>query len=451
MRCHIVVRLGPSDRASIAAPAGEPQRTLDVRPDVAGLRFGMGQILGEMATRGLRPTEVGVDLLVLAVAVQAADTRISRVRNAEDSFTREIALWVPVSDPTLWSGVADLIERMLGFLSGDIWRVFFRSRPDDGPLAPAPLGLPLLPFDRVALFSGGVDSFVGATDLLASGSKTLFVSHYWDAGTSSQAACVRMLDQQFGAFGTRHVRARVGVTAGDMASLGSEDTQRARSFLFLALAAAGTSAMPRGSRVVDVPENGLISLNVPLDPLRVGAWSTRTTHPFYLARWQELLRRLDLAENVENRYRFRTKGQMLDEVARRSFVEAAMPSTISCSSVSKARWEGRPPGHCGYCVPCLIRRAAEVHAYGYEPTTYLDLPVLGGTVDPRGAKGEHVRSFEFMAQRLRRKPETAVALVRKPGPLTDYAPGEIRDYTKVFAEGIDEVGRAIGNLQSFAP
>ena len=38
-----------------------------------------------------------------------------------------------------------------------------------------------------------------------------------------------------------------------------------------------------------VPENGLIALNVPLDPLRLGALSTRTTHPFYIARWNELL------------------------------------------------------------------------------------------------------------------------------------------------------------------
>src|SRR6266852_896439 len=42
--------------------------------------------------------------------------------------------------------------------------------------------------------------------------------------------------------------------------------------------------------VLYVPENGLIALNVPLDPLRLGSFSTRTTHPFYIARWNELLK-----------------------------------------------------------------------------------------------------------------------------------------------------------------
>jgi hypothetical protein len=35
-----------------------------------------------------------------------------------------------------------------------------------------------------------------------------------------------------------------------------------------------------GNFILHVPENGLIVINVPLDPLRLGAFSTRTTHPF---------------------------------------------------------------------------------------------------------------------------------------------------------------------------
>lgn len=451
MRSHIVVRLGPNDRAAVEVPAGEPQRALNLLPDATGLKFGIGQILDEMAIRGLQASETAVDLLMLAVAVQAADTRVSRVRNSEDSFTRQIVVWVPVSDPAKWYRVAELIERMLKFLSGDLWRVAFRPRPAElEHLAPRPQGLPLLDFDRVALFSGGIDSFVGATDLLAGENQPLFVSHYWDLGTSSQAGCARRLNDEFGVFERRHVRARVGVSARDMVALGSEDTQRARSFLFLALAAAGASSLPPGDRVVDVPENGLISLNVPLDPLRLGAWSTRTTHPFYLARWQELLQALDLADRVENRYRFKTKGQMLEEVAHRNFVEAAVPTTISCSSIAKARWDGHPPSHCGYCVPCLIRRAAESRAYGREPTAYVGLPQLNGRVDTRTSIGEHVRAFEYMAGRLRQKPEAAAILVRKPGPLTDYPLADIQAYTEVFAEGINEVGRALRGVRATA-
>lgn len=51
-----------------------------------------------------------------------------------------------------------------------------------------------------------------------------------------------------------------------------------------------------------VPENGLIALNVPLDPLRLGALSTRTTHPFYMARWNDLLSALGIPGRLENPY-----------------------------------------------------------------------------------------------------------------------------------------------------
>jgi hypothetical protein len=49
-------------------------------------------------------------------------------------------------------------------------------------------------------------------------------------------------------------------------------------------------------------ENGLIAINVPLDPLRLGAFSTRTTHPFYVARWNELLAALGVTGRIVNSF-----------------------------------------------------------------------------------------------------------------------------------------------------
>lgn len=57
-----------------------------------------------------------------------------------------------------------------------------------------------------------------------------------------------------------------------------------------------------------VPENGLIALNVPLDETRVGSFSTRTTHPFYLSLWNKLLLGLGLNMSVVNPYWNKTKA-----------------------------------------------------------------------------------------------------------------------------------------------
>src|SRR5262249_47198245 len=156
-----------------------------------------------------------------------------------------------------------------------------------------------------------------------------------------------------------------------------------------------------------VPENGLISLNVPLDPLRVGAWSTRTTHPFYMARWNDLLKHLLINTVATNPYRFKTKGEMLTGNANKSLLRRHVGETISCSSVTKARWHGLAPGHCGYCVPCLIRRAAIETAFGKDPTAYTIPDLTARALDSRSAEGEHIRSFQIMADRLKARPDLA--------------------------------------------
>ena len=94
---------------------------------------------------------------------------------------------------------------------------------------------------------------------------------------------------------------------------GSEETTRGRSFLFFSCGVFAGSGLGRAF-TLKVPENGLIALNVPLDPLRLGSLSTRTTHPFYTARWNELVRVLCLPATLDNPYWDRTKGEMVAEL-----------------------------------------------------------------------------------------------------------------------------------------
>lgn len=445
MRRHsIIARLGPTDKTSVSVDRQDSVQT-EIR-FVDGhkrLGFGIGQLVDQLRRRGIVPSDQGIDLALLAATVTAADTRISRATESQDSWTREIDLYVPVSDPKLWSDGASLIERMLSFLTGDRWRLFFRSRHKDYQRLVPQRGHLISPScTSVCLFSGGLDSFVGAIDLLAAGEKPLFVSHYWDLSTSSQAVCASRLGKTYGKLGPRHVRARVGFEGELVKGSRTEPTQRGRSFLFFAMAAAAASGLT-GKPAIYVPENGLISLNVPLDPLRVGAWSTRTTHPFYMARWQDLLDHLGLSADLQNPYRFQTKGEMLANCANASLLKASLTDTISCSSVAKARWQGLPPGHCGHCVPCLIRRASIEKAFNSDPTTHTLADLTSHPLDSKSAEGEHIRSFQLMAARLKNDPSVAKVIVHKSGPLTDYPPQDISHYSDVFLRGISEVHELI--------
>lgn len=443
MRRHsFIARLGPADSAKIPViQKGSVVTEIRFVDGQQKLGFGLGYMIDQLLRRAVCPSEAAVDLAILAALVTAADTRISRTTESQDSWTREIDLYVPVGDTALWSGATDLVQRMLAFLTGDRWRVFVRARnKENRTLFAKPNDLPLsTPFDCVCLFSGGLDSFVGAIDLLAAKRKPLLISHYWDVSTSSQELCASRLGKVYGDMGPRHIRARVGFTKNDFAKVAeSEPTQRGRSFLFFALATLAASGI--GSKTtIFVPENGLISLNVPLDPLRVGAWSTRTTHPFYMARWNDLLTHLGIGAVLDNPYRFKTKGEMVSGCTNQALLKRHVGETISCSSVSKARYRGESPRHCGFCVPCLIRRASIEKAFGSDPTIY-SLPNLKGRViDAKKAEGEHIRSFQLMARRLEKRPGLAPILIRKPGPLSDYSEAEISSYADVFRRGIAEV------------
>lgn len=448
MRRHsIIARLGPSDIGPVTVLQADSLRT-EIR-FVDGYRrvgYGIGHMVDQLMARDVVPSETGADLAILAATVTAADTRISRAADSQDSWTREIDLYIPVHEPPRWIALTPLITRTLDFLTGDHWRLFFRKRnAHNQQLITRPPTRIRAPFTSVCLFSGGLDSFIGAIDLFAVGQRPLLISHYGDSSTSSQELCAHHLARVYGDMRARHVRANVRFDKNDFVHpMGEESTTRGRSFLFFALSAIAASGLP-DTPIIYVPENGLISLNVPLDPLRVGAWSTRTTHPFYMARWQEMLDGLGIAATLVNPYRFKTKGEMLKMCLNADMAHRNVSDTISCSSITKSRWRGLAPGHCGFCVPCLIRRAAIASAFEADQTTYTIADLLTQPLNSKSAEGEHVRSFQMMARRLAQRPRLARILVHKSGPLSDYPYADIAEYSDVFRRGIEEVDNVTGS------
>lgn len=454
MRHHtLVARLGIQDTVRVSPKRRDSHVTeVSFVDGEQRLGFGLGQATDQLRARGVKPTERALDLALLAASVTAADTRISRAVDAEDRWTREIDLHVPVKEPRLWLEHANLIIRILNFLTGDRWNVYFRARPKAmASLAAAPEKAALVNLSSVCLFSGGLDSFIGAIDLLVSGEAPLLVSHYWDGITSKhQTACITALRRKFTEARVQSLRARVGFPRDTIDESSGEPTQRARSFLFFALATLSASAI--GDDVtVHVPENGLISLNVPLDPLRLGALSTRTTHPYYMARFNELLRELQLGVQLSNRYRHHTKGQMVSGCADQALLRREARNTMSCSAPTKHRFDAdetvRSPQHCGHCVPCLIRRASLVAGFGADSTTYAVANLRARPLDANKAEGEHVRSFQLALARLRAQPWRARFDIHKPGPLVDH-PDDLEAYEKVYREGMLEVGKILRGVQA---
>ena len=440
-RFSLIGRLGADDKDPVAViQQDSTSAEIQFVNDDGHLQFGVGHALEQLTKLGLTPTENALDLVFVAAMINAADTRVSRQKNAQDGWTREIDLYVPVSDPSVWSDCSSLIQVLLKFLTGDRWRIIFRGRPSKmSSLIKAAGVLPLSGITEVSLFSGGLDSLIGAIDLLKTGRKPLLVSHYWDGETAkAQKYLLGRLTEKYGEESYRLMRVRLGFGSKNLNTGGTENTQRGRSFLFYSLASLAASSLGAGS-IVNVPENGLIALNVPLEPSRLGALSTRTAHPYFMARMNELLNRIGLDVKLQNRYRHMTKGEMARSCEDPAFLRALVEHSMSCSSPAKARYMKLSPRHCGYCVPCLIRRASIAKGVqGKDPTLYVFPDLHAQNMRTNKAEGEHIRSFQMMIERIQARPDLADILVHKPGPLVD-APDEISRYADVFRRGILEV------------
>lgn len=446
MRRHVIIgRFGEDDKTRVPKARDEIASTLQL---VAGKRLdhGIGSALGDLKALRLTPSEIGADMLVVAAHVHAADTRISRSTESQDSWTREIRLVIPVSDPVRWTNAAPILVRALNFLTGDRWDVGFRKRAKGYAKLVSPAAPDLIPppFDGVSLFSGGLDSLIGAIDSLNAGETPLLVSHAGEGLVSkSQEQCFDGLKAGYKTSAFDRLRVWMSFNTGLIEDVESEDTTRGRSFLFFSLGLAAGSALGRDF-VLKVPENGLIALNVPLDRLRLGALSTRTTHPFYMARWNDLLAALGINGKVENPYWDKTKGEMVARCANSTLLKQLAPLSLSCSSPTKGRWTKKPQGHCGYCLPCLIRRAS---LRGSDTTVYGVPDLSAATLDTRQAEGQQVRSFQIAIERLAKRPELAKALIHKPGPLYDD-PSRHDALADVYRRGLEEVGHLLTGVRA---
>lgn len=366
----------------------------------------------------LAPAQRAWDLLSIALGVVAADHGCLR-RTSPDGWTREIELCIAVSDLKFWSGQAHALESALCFLTGDVWQVSFT----EGGISPKPPKR-AKPRDETTacLLSGGLDSLVGAIDLSAEGELPLLVSQVSHGDKEHQIYFARQICGDGHHLQLNHVVQTPGE---------SEPSQRARSFIFLAYGVlAATSLKSYASTekaALIVPENGFISLNVPLTPLRLGSLSTRTTHPAFIARFQALLDAAGLRVTLSNPYQLKTKGQMLAECRNQKLLEKLAGATTSCGRYARNNM------HCGRCVPCLIRRAA-FHRWNAGVTTDYKFKDLS-------RRGSKYRGFDDV-----RAAAMAVEYVNRygvarwtAGALNSAQLGDVSKYQGAAAKGLEEL------------
>jgi len=370
-----------------------------------------------------------IDLLYISLMVYYADKKIIR-KKEDDAWTRNIKLYIPVLELEKWTENKKLLEKMLSFLSGDKWSFEFRKRELNAKENFVNKGLERYKKNKhqpkaICMLSGGLDSFIGAIDILNKEKDIWFVGHYSGGKgvIQYQKNVIEKLISQYNLSTKQFFNFYASPLNG------VEDTTRTRSFMFFAHAIILGSAINKDTTLY-IPENGLISLNIPLTNTRLGSCSTRTTHPYYMGLLQQLLINLGLKIKLYNPYQFKTKGEMIIECKDSAFLKANISQTMSCSHPDLGRYSGNAsPSHCGNCLPCIIRRAAIEHAYQNDSSNYRDKDF-----QIKGAK-DNLRSFKLgIRDYLNSKIDTALTI-----QISGAIVNNIDNYCGVYERGMNEL------------
>lgn len=302
-----------------------------------------------------KSSSLSFSLLYLSAIVYAIDRSVERSKYSVDGWSRVFDVDICIPEYEVLQPQQGKINAMLSFLTGDYWNCCFvgsatircgrykSSNCFDG-------------ITQVNLFSGGMDSLIGAIDYMTTHSdgKLFLASHYdsyMSGPQSDQKKLIRLFSKQY---------------SGRYCSMGAvliqpvlsnELSCRSRSLMFLSIALIVAS---HSKCKIVVPENGSVSLNYPLSRSRRASCSTRTTHPVFLNYYRDILQVLGLNVGVENPYEKMTKGEMVQGCADKEYLLKVVAESNSCGkrNMHQFMYDNHSATHCGHCMPCMYRRAA---------------------------------------------------------------------------------------------
>ena len=400
------------------------------------------------------PHPVALDFLLIAGTCYTIDKAVAR-QTASDCWTRNLDVSFPVSDPKRWETVAGRLDTALTFLSGDVWRTSFRALPCELFVAPKLRRKKTIApdepyaFEAVSLFSGGLDSLIGVIDFLAASptARVLLVGHYDAAGPKSQQE--ELYEHLKTQFPGRIKLVQVRISQRPVKNV--EPSLRSRSIVFIGLGIYAASEVGPEIPLL-APENGTIALNLPLTPSRNGSCSTRTMHPFYLDKLRSVLNDLGLKNTLTNTLGLKTKGECVAACRDQVLLSSLAEKTVSCSHGSRRQdWKRKKAANCGYCVPCLFRRAS-LHAAKLDSGKDYGFDVCADelTVDSDLTSADDLRALVSALHHLDsdvqiRRGITSVARVQ---PIDDYVSlvqrglAEVRNW--ISSKGSSRLRKATG-------
>ena len=301
-----------------------------------------------------------LDWIDLAIAAYVAD-RLSLRENEKhrNNWKRNFSIKIAVRNLDVWQN-EDLqteLKNVLNYYTDDDWNFEFLSFKSNDRLNSINNKLPIPPVNppRVALYSGGLDSFAGISQqlyndkdensfILVSGSTNKRQDFH-------QRQQIKELVEKYSAIEIIHQTIKFGFNWNNSEHPREENSQRTRGFVFTTLGAV--TALNAGSNVLEIYENGIGAINLSYDNSQVGTMNSRGVNPLALIRMEKFIQKLINQDfQINNLYLYQTKGEMCQHEAVKTLAET-IPLTFSCDGFP-VQTAGKP--QCGVCTSCLLRR-----------------------------------------------------------------------------------------------
>jgi hypothetical protein len=284
-----------------------------------------------------------LDLVVIMGSIYCAD-----IGKHAGSNPRLLSIDIPIHNPSLWYYHKEQVEDLAHWVSGDTYELLFSQNKN------APFKEYTLPINfqlPTTLFSGGLDSLAGAYHNFKCGLESDYIGFInKDEEHTHQKKIGGFYKNVFSSVSKIHLIEKPKIPK-------THYTQATRSLLYIALAVANSHF--NKSKDVYLYENGILSLN----PEISGRFTTKTTHPKTLYKYNLLISSVGFEIKVNHPFMFNTKGQIIHKM--NNDFKGKIKQTFTCGA-------GRSPGNshkgqCGICVPFILRK---VSLASYENEKY---------------------------------------------------------------------------------
>ena len=328
-----------------------------------------------------------LDLIDTFLSISYHDFTTKRDENVNNRNILKVT--VPVNNYKMFLKIKDTLQRLLKYMTnGEEWQVDFTKYSTPKKINLNRLDLKHRTFNSVALLSGGLDAFAGASQ--ETNNSTVFVTFETNAVERHKAETI------YEDIIKKDEHTHSIVRKMEIPKKMSHLSQRTRTLAFFASTFIFADAYKTSE--IKVYENGIMSLNPRFYFRR---YVTKTTHPKTIYLINSILELLNIEFKIVNPFNYLTKAQVINLIPK-DWSEHIVKTRTCSKMVGSRAFNNRHRSkicHCGICMACQLRAISMLNSkYAEDDVKYMLQPEISNLsfITKQEGLDAHVKTEELI-------------------------------------------------------